>query len=295
MIFYFFKPTEFQSNRFPLYMKNRFRKFLCVIAFITGLNACEKIPDGTLDILEINYKVVSISVPASVIYSSSDSLVTTSIQIQNTGTVKNIWCAISFYDGTLKVNSKVDLFDDGNQSKNGDALKGDNIFSGKFGMSKRFSNGKYQIEYFIEDNTSMSKIVKVAEQYFIFDNNQINFPPVISNLSIPNSVNRGTPFTFSVKVSDPNGLSDIQNVFYRLYRPDGVQLVNSQGISEFPLVDDGNTSASGDITAGDGTYTMILTIPATFQSGLWKFEFQARDKGTPPKLSNTITFNLTVN
>jgi len=287
--------SKIHFSLIPLYMKNFVVNILSLLLIASAFISCGKIPGGIVESKLVDYKVVAISAPTTFTTNSSDSVITTSVELQRTTTISAVWCSIKSNDGSEIKYSRVNLLDNGDLQNNGDQKKDDGIYSGKFIMSKKYSNGKYQIEYFVQDNFASSNIVKVGAQYFDFDNGQTNYPPVISNLSIPSSVTRGNPFTFSIKVNDPNGQSDVQSVFYRLYKPDGTQMVNSQGISEFPLFDDGNTSYDGDQTAGDGIYSMILTIPSTFPAGNWKFEFQAKDKGTPSKLSDVITFNLAVN
>ncbi len=184
------------------------------------------------------------------------------------------------------------MTDDG---KNGDAKAGDGIFTSEFFMSKINPNGVYQIEYFASDNINLppNNFAKVGSALFTYDNNQINYPPVILNLVLPSTITRGNDFSFSLKVYDPNGASDIQTVSYHLYRPDSTLVVNSQGISDFPLYDDGNSSNHGDQTAGDGIYSAMLNFPVNQPTGIWRFEFQAKDRGG--KLSNVITQNVTVN
>jgi len=159
-------------------------------------------------------------------------------------------------------------------------------------MSRLNPNGKYQIEYFVEDNVNLppNNSAKVGSALFTFDNNQNNLPPVISDVGLPASVNRGDSFLISVKVSDPNGLSDLYQVYFKLYRPDGSTVDPGNGLSYFIMFDDGTR---GDQTAGDGIYSLQNSFGSTAQTGTWKFEFQAKDYGG--KLSNVITQNLTVN
>ncbi len=278
-----------------LYMKKFAINILSLLFIASALISCDKIPDGIIDYLPAGYKIISIKAPSTFTFSVSDSMITTSVEVQNVQSVRKIWYSVKSVDGTQAIISRLDLYDDGDIQNSGDRILGEKIYSGKFGMSKKYSNGKYQIEYFVEDNSSPSNIVKVGVQNFSYDNGQTNFTPVLSNLIIPVSVNRGESFTFTIKAEDPNGPSDIASVFYRLYKPDGTLVVNSQGISEFPMFDDGNSTNNGDKTAGDGIYSVILSFPASQPIGVWKFEFQAKDKGTPFKLSNVITFNLIVN
>ncbi len=92
---------------------------------------------------------------------------------------------------------------------------------------------------------------EVALTSFYFNNGQDNVAPFISNLNMPDTLQAGETIRFTVEVSDSNGLNDVEFVFYEAYDPDGNRVVNSQGIYQFPMFDDGN---NGDITAGDGIY-----------------------------------------
>ena len=267
---------------------------LCAMAvmFVTG---CDKIPGGVVDFRSADYKVTNIVAPSSVVYAKSDSSIVISAQLTNTASVASVWCTVTSIDGTIDVMDRVNMNDDGNTSGNGDVKRNDGIYTGKFFISRTKPNGQYQIEFYVEDNVNQSpdNVAKVGSAVFNYDNGQNNLPPIISNLVLSASVNRGDTFVFTVKADDPNGAADISQVYFRLYRPDGTLVVNSQGISNFPMFDDGNTSSDGDQTAGDGIYSVTLNFPADQPVGIWKFEFQAKDRnGT---LSNLITQNMTVN
>ena len=79
---------------------------------------------------------------------------------------------------------------------------------------------------------------------------------------------------------DPNGTSDILEVFFIVYRPDGTTNGN-----RIQLFDDGNSS-NGDVTAGDGIYSRLIQVDQTNQKGTYRFEFQAEDRSGA--LSNII-------
>ncbi len=302
MVFSFFIHTDDKSNYskihfslIPLYMKKFVINISSLFLIISAFISCDKIPDGIVDVKTVNYNVMGITAPASFVYSGTDSTIVTSVQIQKVETVSNVWCKVSSFDGTLTLQNQVIMFDDGNVSLHGDQNKNDGIYSAKFNMSKLNPNGKYQIEFFVEDNvrTPPDNVQKVGAQIFSYNNNQQNLAPVISNLNIPSSVNREVTFVFSLTATDPNSNSDIQSVYYEFYRPDGTQVSNSQGITKFPLFDNGSTSVNGDIQAGDGIFTNQLLFPTNQSTGVWRFEFHAVDRGG--KLSNLIVHNLTLN
>ncbi|TSA25401.1 MAG: hypothetical protein D4R68_08970 [Ignavibacteriales bacterium] len=284
----------------PIYMKNFAINILSLLLIASVFISCGKIPDGIVESKLVDYKVVAISAPTTFSTNSSDSVITTSVWLQRTATISIVWCSVISNDGSETKYSRVNLLDNGDLQNNGDQKKDDGIYSGKFIMSKKYSNGKYQIEYFVEDNvrTSPDNVKKVGTSIFSYDNGQTNFAPVLSNLIIPETVNRGEAFIFTIKVDDQNGLSDIAQVYFKLVRPDDTTVTpgpqDDNGSGFFLMHDDGNTNY-GDVQAGDGIYSFKNSFGSTSQTGQWKFEFRAKDKGTPSKLSNVITINLAVN
>jgi hypothetical protein len=133
-------------------------------------------------------------------------------------------------------------------------------------------------------------LIKAGSKIFSFINNI--FPPVISAYSIPDSVAIGSPFVVSVKVTDSRGLSDISQVYFQLFDPNGVQ--QGQGTQNYFLMyDDGPSSSHGDLVAGDGIYSFSHPFAAGSTKGNWRFEFQAKDIHNG--LSNVITKNIKVN
>lgn len=274
------------------------KKLLVVIALIwlpLIFSACDKIPDGVVENRIADYTVTQVNAPASAVYSVADSSVVTSIKIENASSVSEVWCSVSLADGSKTVREKVEMLDDGKVQTNGDTSAGDNIFSGKFIMSKLFAQGSYEIRYFVKDNinTEGQNVALVAIQKFNFSKGENNTAPVISDLQLQQSVSRGESFIFTLKASDQNGLNDITAVYFKLYRPDGSQLDPGNGLEYFLMHDDGNTDVFGDAAAGDGIFSFKNSFGATAATGDWKFEFRAKDRSG--ELSNTITQNLTVN
>lgn len=263
--------------------------------FLFQLIACEKIPDGIVEQTSLYNKVKTISAPSNFSYSSTDSILVTTIEFEDSKYIGKVWLQIKSDDGSTTITSSTQMFDNGNISTSGDQKANDNIYSAKVGISKKFSNGKYFIDYFVEDNIrrASENVTKVASHYFNYNNNQVSYPPIISNLTIPNSVSRGESFIFTIKVEDGNGLGDISQVYFKLFRPDGSLVDPQNGLGYFLMVDDGNFNTFGDATAGDGIYSFKNSFSATTQTGQWKFEFQAKDKSG--NLSNVIIHLMTVN
>lgn len=270
-------------------------KSLAIFLLLFILSACEEIPDGVVEQTKVYNKVKSISAPANFSYSQSDSILVTTIEFESSKYIGKVWMQIKSEDGTTTMISTLPMLDNGNYTANGDQKADDNIYSAKAGIGKKYSNGKYFIEYFVEDNVKPlnENVSKVAVHFFNYNNNQVSYSPVISNLTILNSVSRGESFVFTLKVEDQNGLGDISQVYFKLFRPDGTLADPQNGLGYFLMVDDGNIDIFGDQSAGDGIYSFKNSFSSTALTGQWKFEFQAKDKSA--NLSNIITHFLNVN
>jgi hypothetical protein len=106
-------------------------------------------------------------------------------------------------------------------------------------------------------------------------------PPVIENLPIPATIQRpddGEParsLSFAAKVSDADGLSDIEQVEFWNETSPGTR---------FLLCDDGgrrtcgSSTESGDVTAGDGLFTRRVFISSDNTLGTNTFVFEATDR-----------------
>jgi hypothetical protein len=241
---------------------------------------CEQSFDNIIDAVQNNYQVSLVSPTDSITFRTDDSLVTIRIIFTSSSEVNDVFCDVFASDQSKLNSAPFQLFDDNN----------DNRFLNEFPLSQFYPNGIYNIKYYVKN--ADETIQQVAIGNFKYNNGQDNVAPVVSKLVMPDSIQAGETILFYVEVSDSNGLNDIEFVFYEAYDPNGVRIVNSQGVFQFPMFDDGNTSENGDVTAGDGIFTVILTFPASAQKGTWRFEFQARDRSK--LLSNKIIHNIIV-
>lgn len=265
-------------------------KIIIIILFSSLLFiSCEKEFTGLVDVNVDALQVTSVSPFGSVRYNAIDSLVTLRINFTQTSKVSIVYCDIYSPDNKKFNTASIILYDNGNP-EHGDDAANDNRFAARVPFSTLDPIGTYSIRYFVQEQFGKNR--QVAQTSFVYDNGQSNVAPVISNLNMPASVSPGQTITFSIDVTDPNGLNDVEFVFYEAYNPDGVKVVNSQGISQFPMFDDGRTNENGDVTANDGTYTVRLTFPQTVQTGTWRFDFKARDRGG--LFSNSISHNIFV-
>ena len=116
----------------------------------------------------------------------------------------------------------------------------------------------------------LSILVAISCEKKVID---VRYGPVLFDLVAPDSLEKGSPDSsyLAVNAFDPDGLDDIDSVYYMVTRPDST----SNGI-RFLMHDDG---ANGDSTANDGCYTYIIPSPLpTSQSGDYTFTFYAYDK-----------------
>ncbi len=116
-----------------------------------------------------------------------------------------------------------------------------------------------------------------------------NAPPVLSNLVAPDTVvvppRDSVLITMSVAAFDSNGLADIREVYFR-------SLDSSDPTRKFFLLDNGDLANSGDQTAGDGIYSIIIKlVDSPTVRKTYRFAFQAADSfaDTSATLLHSIT------
>jgi hypothetical protein len=249
---------------------------LSPLIFLSILFGCEQKFDNVIDHFTTNFQAIEVLPNNKINYNPTDSLVIVSIKFNSSENIQNVFCEVYAPDNS---KSTITLKDDGNDL---DFIKGDNIFSGKIVLGYFSTNGTYNIKYFVTDLSNNTSLVAIGT--FIYSNGQSNIAPVISDDIIePDTaiVNDTTKILTSVKVFDENGLSDIDKVYFVVYRPDGT----TSG-TQNTLFDDGNLSLHGDQIAGDGIYSLIIQITSSNTKGTYRFQFQAKDRGG--KLSNII-------
>lgn len=269
-------------------MKIKNSTFFILAFTLFYLWGCEKDFTDTIDAQNNSYQVIRVNVKDSLQYPADTSAVFR-IEFNSANDIKNVFFDIYSPDKNKLNSTPLLLLDNGN-SVNGDINANDKIYSASFSLDSNQVNGNYEVRYFVTDR--LDKTNQAASSVYNYNNGTANIAPVISNLVLVDSTQKNILITFSVDAFDQNGTGDILKVYYELYRPDGSRVSNSQGITQFPLFDDGLTSFNGDLTANDGRYTVQLTFPSTVASGQWRFEFSAVDRGG--KLSNKIIKSVVV-
>ena len=251
------------------------------------LPGCEKDFDEIVDVNKVNYQVTGINTFTSFRYVVGDSVITISLSLNSSENVSKVFCDIIASDDSKLNSNPISLLDNGNPA-NGDSAADDDRFTALFPLSQSDPVGIYIIKYFVTDNNSNTK--QVASHQFQYDNGQDNMAPVISNALIdPDTVVviGTTVIQTTIHVTDDNGLTDIEEVYFIVYKPDG-----TTNNTKTTMFDDGNIQAYGDVTAGDGIFSRTIQVNQSNNKGTYRFEFKARDRGG--LLSNSINYSVLI-
>ena len=152
-----------------------------------------------------------------------------------------------------------------------DLVAGDGIYSAQIQYQiSRPQAGRQRIQISAQDREGLDG--NILDRTFNAARN--NSPPTLANLTAPDTltvpIGGSVNLHMTIAAADSDGLADIIEVYFR--SPDG-QNPNFK----FPLKDDG-ASASGDLTAGDGIFSIILTVSdSPTVRGTYRFLFQAAD------------------
>lgn len=170
-----------------------------------------------------------------------------------------------------------------------DAVAGDGVYSASVRFSIRRVEGGYFALSVRASTGNMSSSNVLHHQFGVFRSSRA---PFLFNLSAPDTVALPPPnavalILLTVTANDSDGLADIEEVFFRnLDSP-------SDTTRKFMMYDDGDLNGvSGDSTAGDSVFSLIVQLPSNTTVGTYRFLFEATDRfGTG---SNTILHPLTV-
>jgi len=235
--------------------------FLLIPLLIWG---CEKTYENLIDTSTDNFQVNSLSgiKDINLLENPEDSILTFTMTFSSGSFVSDTYFDIYFSDNS-KVNSSPvemqEIFD--------------NTYSAQYFLGRANPIGNYTVRFSAIGIEGSAK--QVALGSFQFNNGQENLPPEISNTVIdPDTavVNDTTIIFTSVEAMDPNGASDILEIYFIVYRPDG-----TTNNSKVLLFDDGKPE-NGDVLAGDGIYSRLIQVNQNNQKGTYRFEFRAKDR-----------------
>lgn len=250
------------------------RKYFIAILLFAFLSGCEKDFDNLIDIPHDNFQIISIAGIKDTIdlKNPPDSLLNLRVTFSSGSLVRSVYFDVYSSENKIINSSSVEM-----------VPAGSNIFEKLFILSSNNPIGNYRIVFSVMGGSGINKQAAISN--FYFNNGQDNLPPVISNTVIePDTVivTQPTVIFTSVEAADPNGLNDIAEVYFIVYRPDGT--TNNAKVF---LFDDGNTLQNGDVSAGDGIFSRLIEVDENNAKGTYRFEFQARDRSG--ELSNIIS------
>lgn len=162
-------------------------------------------------------------------------------------------------------SSQRTLYDDG-LPVHGDLFPGDGVFSGTAWVTPTIALPNVEFEFVATDRRGgVSDPLRRAV---------LNEAPAIVRVVVPDSIQRPSSgsrlIVFQCEVTDPDGLGDIDSVFFRN--------VTSENPANISMFDDGNIPVNGDTTANDGIYSRIVSIDASVTLGIREFRFYVVDR-----------------
>lgn len=220
--------------------------------------------------------IKSVSAPDSV--KSGDSRLKIEVIFADDDGIADVTaCRIDiFEEDGVNILFTENLFNDGNAALNGDLFKNDSIFTGMYDSS--FAAGKqgnYRMQFYVTDSFNESNEI-VPNRFVLFENQ----PGKILETFVPDTLTRPAhPDSFKIlqlnaRVTDPQGLADVDSVYFLSQKPDGSFSGNG---FRYELKDNGD-GLFGDEQAGDGIFSVIIKIAGANDPGVYTFHFYMRDK-----------------
>jgi hypothetical protein len=274
-------------------------RLLCFVAALAVLGGCERDESSVIDSAGTPPILLQLSLSPSTVNTDSINIgssrkpedvlpisvsVTAQLDPATMSRIAAVRYALTNSDGTASIASG-ELLDNG---QGVDVSKGDGFYSGTVTFQiKRVEVGAYRILVDAEADNGFESNTIVAP-LFVYRGNR---PPTLSILQAADTVrlgNQSQQLTLRVSADDPDGLADIIRVILNSSKPDGSP---SSG-NPFQLFDDGSAADHGDERAGDGIYSLIVTLPPATQTGTYRFEFQAFDRSNEG--SNIVIHRITI-
>lgn len=226
-------------------------------------------------------QIKQISTPDTLSADISDVIFT--ISVSDSDGIDDIQSA---YFESSKVYTKFEqqLYNDGDFVNHGDLVAGDSIFSARiFPDFITGKEGEYRLIFHVTDTYNESNPGDAVKNVYIG-----NLPGSFLDIFVPATMNiPSTQGTYNrelmtAEVFDPEGLADIDSVYFFSRKPDSTMANNGL---PFLMMDNGlpfniNNSLveAGDLSASDGIYSFSLVIFSDFNPGEYTFTFYMRDK-----------------
>jgi len=251
---------------------------LLALLLLVSLEACDKTDLGVIDSGGTPPTLSSATIapdsvdletltPSNGTYNLS---ITTSVHVIDQGSAGSLTVSAEAFTPTGSSAIAVASLSDNGTTP--DAKAGDGTYSGSLIVpAVRADAGVFRIRFRAIASTGLES--NNLERPLLVTRR--NSPPRIFDLVAPDTVvlppGSALLIPMYVSVSDSDGLADIREAFFK-------SLDSSDPTRKFFLLDDGNTSVSGDRLAGDGIFSIIIQLP-DFPGvrRTYRFMFQATD------------------
>jgi len=160
----------------------------------------------------------------------------------------------------------------GDLGNDGDSLGADGIYSGSFDSPLALGTiGTVRFFFLIVLDNRVHTATDTLKL--------VNRKPVIESVRAAETLTlpQGSFFTLDtlkVTVSDPDGLADVKQVNISVLKPDSTMSTECRPCR---LEDNGELQAYGDATAGDGIYSLIISLSSSNVTGYYEYWFAAKD------------------
>ena len=197
--------------------------------------------------------------------------------------IAHVLCNAMAPDGSLLLNDQ-ELRDDGVAP---DLIANDGWYTRQCTLRAQRSNlGGYTFRVAAFDNAGARSNDAAASLLMRLQLATQNYAPTLDEVAVPDTIivppaGQTNIARISVAVQDTNGLDDIASVKVSVIRVENGSIAGT-----YDLYDDGNTiiyptfgMTSGDVTAGDGVFTIQIPVPSTTNKNMYRdFKFVAIDR-----------------
>lgn len=203
-----------------------------------------------------------------------------------------------FRSGQSALLASQALFNDGDYDNSGDWMAGDSIFS--YRLNSSFAAGRlgwYDLQF---ESLDQFGRIDQSPRFAIYIENgvgEIVETMVPERMQRPAAAGTYNRELLTARVSDPQGLSDVDSVYFFSRKPDGTFANNGLPIllrdNGKPFNINNPSEEVGDALAGDGIFSFSLILYNDAQTGIYEFSFYMRDRVgnlTPVKLDSLEVF-----
>jgi hypothetical protein len=282
-----------------LQLQRHFPRLFCGFLILFFVS-CEKKQDSVIDVTGASPFVYSVSISPSLVNSDTINIGTvrspddvlplqltaraTAVPGSSGGLVHGVHYSV-LLSADASASAEGDLNDAGTTP---DLRASDSIWTGTIQMQfLRVTVGTFSVYIWADDGNGFQSNTVILPLRIVRSNHAPVLVGVQGDSSV--SIGPGQVIQLLVRASDQDGISDILKVYFNTFKPDG----SPSGGNPFLMYDDGNINGlSGDQSAGDGTYSLKISLPSGTTPGPYTFEFHAVDRSLDS--SNVIIRHLTV-